>query len=196
MNDLDGTPADDPAWDDPAWDVADVSEQETVAALPPEVAEEIRAAVHAEFTPVLHYVADALARNNAFDELSDRLRTAERRLEARRERPLVGALHYLLDRLRHLDFDPVVKRELETDILGMLYDAGFEETGQVGEAYDPARHEAIDGRAVGGRATVTEVYTRGLSCLDEVVFRAKVQVLPGPQPQDEDEAAAAAFSEE
>lgn len=192
MNDLDGTPADDHALDF----VADVTEQETVAALPPEVAEEIRAAVHAEFTPVLHYVADALARNNAFDELSDRLRTAERRLEARRERPLVGSLHHFLGRLRHLGFDPLVKRELEADILRMLYDAGFEEIGQVGEAYDPAWHEAIDGRAVGRRATVTEVYTRGLSCHGEVVFRAKVQVLPEPQPQVQDGAAAAAFSEE
>ena len=78
----------------------------------------------------------------------------------------------------------------------MLYDAGFEETGQVGEAYDPARHEAIDGRAVGGRARVTEIYTRGLSCLGEVVFRARVQVLPEALPQDQDWSAAATFGEE
>jgi len=156
------------------------------AALPAEVVAEIRAAVHAEFTPVLHYVADAVGRNSAFDELSDRLRAAERRLEARRERPLVGAVYHLLDRLRHLAFDPVVKRELEAEILRMLYDAGFEETGRVGEEYDPAMHEAIDGRAVAGRARVTEVYTRGLGCLGDVVFRAKVQVLPEPRPQDLD----------
>ncbi len=192
MNDPEGTWADDPAWDF----AGEETEKEAVAALPAGVAEEIRAAVHAEFTPVLHYVADALGRNSAFDELSDRLRTAERRLEARRERPLVGSLYHFLDRLRHLDFDPVVKRELEADLLKMLYDAGFEETGQVGEAYDPASHQAIDGRAVAGRARVTEIYTRGLSCLGEVVFRARVQVLPEPQPQDQDGAAAAAFSEE
>ena len=166
------------------------------------MAEEIRAAVHAEFTPVLHYVADALGRNSAFDELSDRLRAAERRLEARRERPLAAAVYYLLDRLRHLDFDPAIKRELEADIVRMLYEAGFEETGQVGEAYNPAWHEAIDGRAVDGRARVTEIYTRGLSCVGDVVFRARVQVLPEPHPKnldgatDQGGAAAAARSEE
>jgi hypothetical protein len=186
-----GTSADGPAWDSMAGDTG----QRAEAALPAGVAEEIRTAVHAEFDPVLHYVADALGRNNAFDELRDRLRTAERRLEARRERPLVGSIYHFLDRLRHLDFDPIVKRDLEADLLRMLYDAGFEETGQVGEAYDPARHEAIDGRAVGGRATVTEIYTRGLTCLGDVVFRARVQVLPEAPALDQDGTAAARCKE-
>jgi uncharacterized protein with beta-barrel porin domain len=163
--------------------------------LPPGVAEEIRAAVYAEFTPVLDYVAEALARNKAFEEMSDRLRAAERRLEARRERPLVAAAHRLLDRLRHLEFDPVVKRELEADIVKMLRDAGFEETGQVGEAYDPVWHEAIEGRAVDSRARVSKVHTRGLKCLGDVVFRARVQILPEPR-HDADGAATVPRSEE
>ncbi len=184
-----------------AWDAAP-KDGGPATALPPGVAEEIRAAVNAEFTPVLHYVADALGRNSAFDELSDRLRTAERRLEARRERPLVVAVHKLLDSLRHLDFDPVIKRGLEADIVRMLRQAGFEETGEVGETYDSARHEVLDGTAVDGRARVAEIYTSGLSCHGDVVVRAKVKVLPEPRPQDlagaagRDEAAAAAGSEE
>lgn len=147
-------------------------------ALPAAAAETIRAAVHDEFDQVLHHVVDALRRNKAFDELSDRLRTAERRLEARRERPLVAALHGLLDHLRHLDFDPLVKDVLEAEIVTMLLQAGFEETGRVGETYDPARHEAIGGRAEDGRASVVRVDTRGLSSFGDVVFRAKVQISP------------------
>jgi molecular chaperone GrpE (heat shock protein) len=147
-------------------------------ALPPAAAETIRAAVHDEFDQVLQHVVEALRRNKAFDELSDRLRTAERRLEARRERPLVAALHRLLDHLRHLDFDPLVKDVLEAEIVTMLLQAGFEETGRVGETYDPARHEAIGGRAEDGRASVVRVDTRGLSSFGDVVFRAKVQISP------------------
>jgi hypothetical protein len=147
-------------------------------ALPAAAAETIRAAVHDEFDQVLRHVVDALRRDKAFDELSDRLRTAERRLEARRERPLVAALHRLLDHLRHLDFDPLVKDVLEAEIVTMLLQAGFEETGRVGETYDPARHETIGGRAEDGRASVVRVDTRGLSSFGDVVFRAKVQISP------------------
>jgi len=149
-----------------------------IADLPVGVAEAVRTAVHAEFDQVLHYVVEALRRNNAFDELSDRLRTAERRLEARRERPLVVAVYRLLDHLRHFDFDQAIKAALEAEIVKMLNDAGFAETGQVGEAYDPVRHEGIDGRVVAGKAKVTKVDVHGLSSFGDVVFRAKVQVAP------------------
>ena len=148
------------------------------AALPAGVGETVRAAVRDEFEQVLHYLVEALRRNNAFDELSDRLRTAERRLETRRERPLVAAVYRLLDHLRHLDFDHSVKDVLDAEIVTMLREAGFEETGCVGEVYDPARHEAIGGRSAGGRATVARVDTRGLSSFGDVVFRAKVQITP------------------
>jgi molecular chaperone GrpE (heat shock protein) len=146
--------------------------------VPAGLAEAVRSAVHDEFDQVLHYVVDALRRNNAFDELSDRLRAAERRLEARRERPLVVAVYRLLDHLRHLDFDPEVKEVLAAEIVEMLTAAGFEETGRVGEAYNPALHEAIDGRSNGGRATVSRVDTRGLCSFGDVVFRAKVHISP------------------
>jgi len=148
------------------------------------VADTVRAAVRDEFDQVLHHVVEALRRNNAFDELSDRLRTAERRLETRQERPLVAAVHRLLDQLRHLDFDPAIKGVLETEIVRMLNDAGFEETGVVGEAYNAAVHEAIAGRSDAGRATVVRVDTRGLSSFGDVVFRAKVQISP-PDAKEE-----------
>jgi hypothetical protein len=148
------------------------------ADLPAGVAEAVRTAVHDEFDQVLHHVVEALRRNNAFEELSDRLRASERRLETRRERPLVAAVYRLLDHLRHLDFDQSVKVVLEAEIVQVLNEAGFEETGSVGEAYDPALHEAIGGRSNGGRGTVVKVDTRGLTSFGDVIFRAKVQVSP------------------
>jgi molecular chaperone GrpE (heat shock protein) len=138
----------------------------------------IRAAVHAEFDEVLPYVVEALRRNNAFDEINDRLRAAERRLEARRERPVIVGVHHVLDRIRHLDFDLTVKQALEDDIARLLTEAGYEETGQVGEAYDPARHEAIHGRALDGYALVAKVHTRGLTSYGDMVVRAKVEISP------------------
>jgi hypothetical protein len=143
------------------------------------VAEAIRAAVHVEFEPILPHLVHALDRNRAFDSLDDRLRTAERRIAARQERPLVVAVHSLLGRVRRFDFDQAVKSAIETDIVRILTDAGYQETGRVGEAYDPARHEAIEGQAIDGTAWVAKVHTRGLSCLDDVMIRAKVQVVPG-----------------
>jgi hypothetical protein len=141
--------------------------------------EAIRAAVHAEFDEVLPFVVEALRRNKAFDDINDRLRTAERRLEARRERPVIVGVHHVLDRIRHLDFDPAIKQALDDDVVRLLTEAGYEETGQVGEAYDPVRHDAIDGRAVDGQALVTKVHTCGLTSYGDVVVRAKVEISPG-----------------
>jgi hypothetical protein len=159
---------------------ADLSEAEPE--LPAGATGAIRAAVHAEFDEVLPYLVEALRRNNAFDEISDRLRTAERRIESRQERPVIIGLHRVLDRIRHLDFDQAIKQALNEDIAQVLGAAGYQETGQVGEDYDPARHDAIDGRAADGKAVVTKVHSYGLISFSDVVVRAKVEISPGLVP--------------
>lgn len=143
------------------------------------VVKAVREAVRAEFDEVVPYVVRALNRNDAFTAFEDRLKAAEKRIEARRERPVVAGVHRVLDRVRHLDFEPAVKRALEDDLVGLLTEAGYAEMGDVGEAYDPARHDALDGRAVDGNAVVTTVLSRGLTSFGEVVFRAKVEIAPG-----------------
>jgi molecular chaperone GrpE (heat shock protein) len=152
--------------------------------LPAGAAEAIRTAVHAEFDEVLPYVVEALRRDNAFDEINERLRAAERRIEARQERPVVLGVHRVLDRIRHFEFDQAIKQALTDDIARVLAEAGYQETGCVGEAYDPATHDAIDGRAVDGKAVVTTVHTRGLASFGDVVVRAKVEISPGPSAPD------------
>lgn len=147
--------------------------------LPAGAAEAIRTAVHAELDEVLPYVVEALRRNNAFEEINDRLRAAERRIEARQERPVIVGMHRVLDRVRHLDFDETVKQALEDDIAHVLADAGYQETGQVGEDYDPVWHDAIDGRAMDGKAVVSKVHGYGLTSFGDVIVRAKVEISPG-----------------
>lgn len=159
---------------------AEVSEEEQGA--PAAVADAIRAVVHAELDDVLPYVVEALRRNKAFDDISDRLRAAERRIESRQERPVIIGLHGVLDRIRHLDFDQTVRQALEDDLTRVLGEAGYQETGQDGEDYDPVRHEAIEGRAADGKAVVTKVHSRGLVSFGDVVVRAKVEISPGPGP--------------
>jgi hypothetical protein len=147
--------------------------------LPPGACDAIRAAVHAEFDEVLPHVVQALRRNNAFEEISDRLRAAEQRIEARQERPVIISVHRVLDRMRHLHFDEAIKQALEDDLTAVLTEAGYAETGRVGEDYHPARHDAIGGRALDGQAVVTKVHAHGLGSFGDVVIRAKVEISPG-----------------
>jgi hypothetical protein len=158
-------------------DAQDLSEE---PGLPAGAAEAIRSAVHAEFDEVLPYVVEALRRDNAFGEINERLRAAERRIEARQERPVIIGVHHVLDRIRHLEFDQVIKQALTDDITRLLTEAGYQETGCVGEDYDPARHDAIEGRAVDGTAVVTSVHTHGLASFGDMVVRARVEISPGP----------------
>lgn len=150
-----------------------------VAAAIAATAEAIRAELRAEFDFVLPRVVEALRRDKGFDEISERLRAAERRIEARRERPVVVGVHRVLDRVRHFDFDQEIKQAIEDDLARVLADAGYQETGRTGEAYDPALHKGIGGRAVDGNAVVAKVHTRGLASFGDVIARAEVEVAPG-----------------
>lgn len=150
-----------------------------LSADPAELTRLIRAAVHDELNWLPDHVLDQVRRDRAFDALNDRLRRAERRLETRRERPLIVAVHRMLNRLRRLDFDQAVKDSLEAELVKILASAGMTETGQVGEEYDADRHEALEGTtADDGTATVAEVLAPGLGAFDEVVIRSLVRIAP------------------
>jgi hypothetical protein len=143
-----------------------------------QLAQVIGDAVRAQLDEVLPHVVTAIRQNHAFDELNTRLSRAERRLETRRERPLVVALHGLLIRLRHLEFDPEIKDSLGAELVKILHNAGFDETGRTGEQFDPERHDALGGRTSHGKGTVTSVYATGLSSFGDVIVRAQVEVAP------------------
>lgn len=140
------------------------------------IAEEIRQAVREELDQVMPHLVAALKRDRAFDALADRLKDAEHRLKARRERPVAVALLRVLHRLRHLDFDPAAKAALDEELVGVLAKAGYEEIGAVGEPFDPGRHQALAGATSNGRGAVVEVYASGLACLGEVAVPAQVRV--------------------
>jgi len=139
-------------------------------------ADEVRRAVRDELDQVMPHLLAALKRDRAFDALAERLRVAERRLEARRERPLAVAVLQVLHRLRHLSFDPVAKTAVDAELVEVLAKAGYEEIGAVGEPFDPARHQALDGASKDGRGVVVELYATGLACFGEVAVPAQVRV--------------------
>jgi hypothetical protein len=143
-----------------------------------QMAQVIGDSVRAQLDEVLPHVVTAIRQNHAFDELNTRLSRAERRLETRRERPLVVALHGLLIRLRHLEFDPEIKGSLDAELVKILQDAGFDEIGRTGEQFDLERHDALGGRTSRGKGTVTAVYATGLSSFGDVIVRAQVEVAP------------------
>jgi molecular chaperone GrpE (heat shock protein) len=147
---------------------------------PVPTADAIRQAVHDELDQVMPHLVIALKRDRAFSALEERLRVAERRLEARRERPVAVELLRVLHRLRHLDFDLAVKAALDQELVGVLAKAGYEEIGEVGEPFDPVRHQALDGATSDGRGSVVELYATGLACSGEVTVPAQVRVAAEP----------------
>lgn len=137
-------------------------------------------AIRQELDQVLPHVVTALKRHDGVAELRRRLDLAEKRLADREQRPLVNGLRRVLAIVRRLDFDPAAKEAIASELERVLVGAGYEEFGEVGESFDPQRHEAVDGTAdESGRAVVVELLEPGLETLGEVVARAKVGIGTG-----------------
>jgi hypothetical protein len=142
----------------------------------PPVADPLPDAVRHEFDQVVPHLVAALKREDGVAELRRRLDLAEKRLADRNQRPLVRGLRDVLKLTRSLDFDPESKEAITMELERVLVGAGYEEFGEVGEAFDPDRHEALSGEAPGGSPIVTGLREPGLETLGEVVVRAKVEV--------------------
>lgn len=133
-------------------------------------------AVRQEFDQVLPHIVLALKREDGVAELRRRLDLAEKRLADRDTRPLIRGLRQVLKLVRTLDFETGPKEAITMELERVLIGAGYEEFGEVGEAFDPARHEALSGEAPAGAPIVTDVIEPGLETLGEVVVRAKIAV--------------------
>jgi molecular chaperone GrpE len=150
--------------------------QPVAAAATPDPNAELAETVRHELDQVLPHVVTALKRHDGVAELRRRLDDAEKRLADRDQRPLVGGLRRVLGIVRRLDFDPDAKEAIASELERVLVGSGYQEFGEVGETFDPVRHEVVDGEAGAGTATVTELLEPGLETLGEVVARAKVTV--------------------
>jgi hypothetical protein len=139
----------------------------------------VAVAVRQELDQVLPHVVTALKRHDGVAELRRRLDLAEKRLADREQRPLVNGVRRVLGIVRRLDFDPAAKEAISSELERVLVGAGYQEFGEVGEAFDPQRHEVVDGSAGDGQAVVSELHEPGLETLGEVVARAKVGVGSG-----------------
>jgi hypothetical protein len=136
----------------------------------------IQGAVRAEFDPIVGHLVSALKRNEGVAALVDRLDAAERRLAERQQRPMVVGLYMVLSLVRRLDFEPAAKAALELELTNVLSWSGYREFGEIGENFEPARHEPIDGFAGAGSPVVARVLEPGLETLGEVLVRAKVTI--------------------
>jgi hypothetical protein len=149
--------------------------------------EQLPAALRHELDEVLPHVVNALKRHDGVAELRRRLDLAEKRLADREQRPLIAGVRRVLGIVRRLDFDPDTKEAIASELERVLVGAGYQEFGEVGEAFDPGRHEAVGGEAARGSAVVTELLEPGLETLGEVVARAKVSVASEAEPTQRDE---------
>ncbi|MGN6190005.1 MAG: hypothetical protein ACTHOE_14015 [Conexibacter sp.] len=141
----------------------------------------VRAALRTELDEIVPHVVTALKRHDAVADLSRRLDDAQRQLAERDGRPLIAGLRRVLVHVRRLDFDAPAKETIVAELERLLVGAGYTEYGEVGEPFDPARHEAIDGEAPSDRAVVVEIYEPGVETLGAVLARAQVRVGPGEQ---------------
>jgi hypothetical protein len=143
--------------------------------------DDLAVAIRHELDQVLPHVVTALKRHDGVAELRRRLDVAEKRLADREQRPLITGVRRVLGIVRRLDFEPEAKEAISSELERVLVGAGYEEFGEVGEAFDPQRHEVVDGSADDGQAVVTELHEPGLETLGEVVARAKVTVGSGDE---------------
>lgn len=141
--------------------------------------EALAAAVRHELDQVLPHVVTALKRHDSVVELRRRLDLAEKRLADREQRPLINGVRRVLGIVRRLEFDPAAKEAIASELERVLVGAGYQEFGEVGEAFDPERHEVVDGTAGDAPATVTELLEPGLETLGEIVARAQIGVGTG-----------------
>ena len=134
-------------------------------------------AIRAELDQVLPHVVTALKRQDAVEELRHRLDLAEKRLAERQQRPFVAGVRRVLVMVRRLDFEQDAKEAIAAELERVLVGAGYAEFGEEGEAFDPRRHEVVDGSGdEQSGVTVIEVLEPGLETLGEIVVRTKVRV--------------------
>jgi molecular chaperone GrpE (heat shock protein) len=128
-----------------------------------------------DFERLAGHVSPLLARQ--YQDSDKRIRALEAVIRNRRERPLIARMAQLLGDVRRLNSAADVKTHVEESLIDLLTGLGYQETGSVGEPFDPGRHEPVSG-STGKAGTVTHVHRHGLACQDDVIIRAHVDVEP------------------
>jgi molecular chaperone GrpE (heat shock protein) len=142
------------------------------------LAEEV-AGLRSEFATVLPHLVAALKRNDAVQELTDRLAAADKELAQRRALPALLGVARALHRVRTMDLPDDARITLDQELGQILADGGIQEFGEVGDPFDVALHDALDGSVgASGAATVSAVHATGLTMGALVVLRASVSIRP------------------
>lgn len=136
----------------------------------------VRSTIESELDKVIPHVVSALKADQATRAMAQRLESAEKRLADRGNRPIISKLVMVLEKVRRLEFDEAAKSLIVADLEDALVGAGYTEFGEVGDVFDPERHEVLDGSVSMGEAVVLDVLEPGLEVLGDVVVRARVKV--------------------
>ncbi len=129
-----------------------------------------------DFDNVLPHLIGALDRDQAFGEISERLRRAEASAEIGLNWVLIDGIHKLLNDTRRLKLDPQFRSAFTPDLRRLLASAGVSEFGRPGDSFDADRHEAIYAAGEGQRFLIAAVHVTGLERAGVVLKRAKVSV--------------------
>ena len=112
-----------------------------------------------------------------YQDTQARVRALETRIRSRQERPLLAVLAGLMTDVQRLTEADDLRDHVVDTARNALTGFGYQIFGAVGDAYDPAWHEALGGDA-GDAPTVCAVHSQGLACYGDVLVKAKVEVAP------------------
>lgn len=108
-----------------------------------------------------------------------RQRLLEKRIQQRQERPVAVRLAHTLTDLQKLERAEEAKSHAIESLADVLYQMGYEQFGEPGDAFDDGLHEAVSGTVTDGQPIVlSQVFSRGLWSSGDVIVRARVSVGP------------------
>lgn len=156
-----------------------------------DLAEQVPAEVPAWLTPTTEAIAalrldlERIASHlvpllgEQYRTMEARQRTLEKRILQRQERPVAVRLANTLTDLQKLERADDAKNHAIESLADVLYQMGYEQFGDVGDAFDDGLHEAVSGKATDGQPiVVSRVFSRGLWSSGDVIVRARVSVGP------------------
>ena len=114
---------------------------------------------------------------NSYSDTKDRLARAEKLLATRSERPLISGVHQILASVRRLSADTDLRGFVEESLVDLLERQGYDEFGDAGDPFDLTKHDPLGGQTERGIAKISRVHRKGLACGDDVIIRAKVEVV-------------------
>jgi molecular chaperone GrpE (heat shock protein) len=124
---------------------------------------------------IAEHIAPLLTKQ--FDDTQQRVRILERRILARQERPVIYQLVEALANSERLQDSAEARTFLVEQIEELLAALGYQRFGELGDAYDAARHEVVAAEQ-GAALVVRKIHKLGLESFGDVLIPARVEIGP------------------